>query len=88
MRVGNNICADRRGRLNGSNCGEQVYKPVLQLFHNTTKEWQYVYIEGETEPIISTPGHKYYLPENNVRREDTRALEHASYGMNRIVDES
>ena len=59
--------------------GEQAYKPVLQLFRNTTKEWQYVYIEGETEPIISTPGHKYYLPENNVRREDTRALEHASY---------
>lgn len=59
--------------------GEQAYKPVLQLFQNTTKEWQYVYIEGETEPIISTPGHKYYLPENNVRREDTRALEHVSY---------
>ena len=59
--------------------GEQAYKPVLQLFCNTTKEWQYVYIEGETEPIISTPGHKYYLPENNARREDTRPYEHASY---------
>ena len=59
--------------------GEQAYKPVVRLFRNTTKEWQYVYIEGETEPIISTPGHKYYLPENNVRREDTRALEHVSY---------
>ena len=28
--------------------GEQAYKPVVQLFRNTTKEWQYVYIEGET----------------------------------------
>ena len=59
--------------------GEQAYKEVTRLFRNTTKEWQYVYIEGETEPIISTPGHKYYLPENNARREDARALEHASY---------
>ena len=59
--------------------GEQAYKPVVQLFRNTTKEWQYVYLEGETEPIISTPGHKYYLPNNNIRREEERPLEHASY---------
>ena len=59
--------------------GEQAYKPVVQLFRNTTEEWQYVYIEGETEPIISTPGHKYYLPENYERREDIRPQEHASY---------
>ena len=59
--------------------GEQAYKPVLRLFRNTTKEWQYVYIEGETQPIISTPGHKYYLPENNTCREDSRPYEHASY---------
>ena len=59
--------------------GEQAYKPVVQLFRNTTKEWQYVYIEGETQPIISTPGHKYYLPENNTCREETRPYEHAAY---------
>ena len=59
--------------------GEQAYKPVVRLFRNTTKEWQYVYLEGETEPIISTPGHKYYLPNNNIRREEERPLEHASY---------
>ena len=59
--------------------GEQAYKPVVQLFRNTTEEWQYVYIEGEAEPIISTPGHKYYLPENHTRREDGRPEEHASY---------
>ena len=59
--------------------GEQAYKPVVQLFRNTTKEWQYVYIKGEAEPIISTPGHKYYLPENHTLREDGRPLEHVSY---------
>ena len=59
--------------------GEQAYKPVVQLFRNTTEEWQYVYIEGEAEPIISTPGHKYYLPGNEIHREDGRPEEHASY---------
>ena len=59
--------------------GEKAYKPVVQLFRNTTKEWQYVYIKGEAEPIISTPGHKYYLPNNTVRREEERPIEHAAY---------
>lgn len=59
--------------------GEQAYKPVVRLFRNSTEEWQYVYIEGETNPIISTPGHKYYLPNNNKHREEERPLEHASY---------
>ena len=59
--------------------GEQAYKPVVQLFRNETTEWQYVYIEGEAEPIISTPGHKYYLPGNEIHREDGRPEEHASY---------
>lgn len=59
--------------------GEQAYKPVLRLFRNRTNKWQYVYIEGESQPIISTPGHKYYLPENDTCREETRPYEHAAY---------
>ena len=42
--------------------GEQCYKPVLQLFRNESKDWTSVTVSGGEE-IISTPGHKYYLPE-------------------------
>ena len=46
-----------------------------------TKEWCTVSIrgaEGELYEITSTPGHKYFVPENRVRK-DSRAPEHASY---------
>ena len=61
--------------------GETAYKPVLHLFHNTTNEWCTVKVkgsDGELHEITSTPGHKYFVPENKVRK-DSRALEHASY---------
>ena len=61
--------------------GVTSYKPVLHLFRNTTKEWCTVSIrgaEGELYEITSTPGHKYFVPENRVRK-DSRAPEHASY---------
>ena len=61
--------------------GEIAYKPVVQLFRNTTKEWCTVSVrgnDGELYEITSTPGHKYFIPENRVRK-DSRALEHASY---------
>ena len=46
-----------------------------------TKEWCTVSIrgaEGELYEITSTPGHKYFVPGNRVRK-DSRAPEHASY---------
>ena len=43
--------------------GEQAYKPVVQLFRNTSHEWIIVKVNGVE--IESTPGHKYYLPESN-----------------------
>ena len=61
--------------------GETAYKPVLHLFRNTTNEWCTVSVrgnDGELHEITSTPGHKYFVPENKVRK-DSRALEHASY---------
>ena len=61
--------------------GDTAYKPVVQLFRNTTKEWCTVSVrgnDGELYEITSTPGHKYFIPENRVRK-DSRALEHASY---------
>ena len=61
--------------------GETVYKPVVTLFRNTTKEWCTVSVrvnDGELYEITSTPGHKYFVPGNRVRK-DSRALEHASY---------
>lgn len=41
--------------------GEQAYKEVVRLFRNENTEWTGVTVNG-TE-IISTTGHKYYLPE-------------------------
>ncbi len=61
--------------------GETAYKPVVTLFRNTTKEWCTVSVrvnDGELYEITSTPGHKYFVPGNRVRK-DSRALEHASY---------
>ena len=61
--------------------GEKAYKPVVQLFRNTTKEWCTVCVEvdGKEENIVSTPGHKYYLPFNTENREIGLKQEHESY---------
>ena len=40
--------------------GEQGYKTVLHLFRNESKEWTGVTVNDKE--IVSTPGHKYYLP--------------------------
>lgn len=39
--------------------GEQAYKPVVQLFRNTTNEWYHVHAGGEE--IICTGGHPFYV---------------------------
>ena len=44
--------------------GEQAYKPVVQLFRNESKDWTGVTVDGKE--TISTPGHKYYLPESKT----------------------
>ena len=61
--------------------GEKAYKPVVQLFKNETKRWCTVTVEvdGQEEQIVSTPGHKYYLPNNNEDREIGKKQEHESY---------
>ena len=61
--------------------GEKAYKPVVQLFRNETKQWCTVCVEvdGKKENIISTPGHKYYLPFNTENRELGLKQEHESY---------
>lgn len=40
--------------------GEQAYKTVLHLFRNESKDW--VGVTVNDKEIVSTPGHKYYLP--------------------------
>ena len=61
--------------------GEKAYKPVVQLFKNETKRWCTVTVEadGQEEQIVSTPGHKYYLPNNTENREIGLQQEHESY---------
>ena len=51
--------------------GEKAYKPGVKLFRNETKRWCTVTVEvdGQKEQIVSTPGHKYYLPNNTENRE-------------------
>ena len=44
--------------------GEQAYKPAVQLFRNTTEALYHVRVNGKE--TISTPGHKYYLPESKT----------------------
>ena len=41
--------------------GEQAYKPVVQLFRNTTKEWYHIHANGEE--MICTGGHPFYVKE-------------------------
>ena len=61
--------------------GEKAYKPVVKLFKNETKRWCTVTVEvdGQKEQIVSTPGHKYYLPNNTENREIGLKQEHESY---------
>lgn len=61
--------------------GEKAYKPVVQLFKNKTKRWCTITVEvdGKEEQIVSTPGHKYYLPENTCYRDQNRIFEQESY---------
>ena len=40
--------------------GENAYKEVVRLFRNESKDWIELTINGEE--ILSTQGHKYYLP--------------------------
>ena len=63
--------------------GEKAYKPVVQVFKNETKRWCTVTVEvdGQEEQIVSTPGHKYYLPNNTESREIGLQQEHESYIM-------
>lgn len=39
--------------------GEKAYKPVVQLFRNTTKEWYHIFVNGEE--IVCTGGHPFYV---------------------------
>ena len=41
--------------------GESDWKPVVRLFRNESKDWTGVTVNGLE--IVSTPGHKYCLPE-------------------------
>ena len=62
--------------------GEQALKTVVQLFRNTKTVKMTVTIESEdgtVDEIVSTPGHKYYLPLNRANRNPKEELEHASY---------
>lgn len=61
--------------------GEMQYKKVARVFRNTTDKWCTVTVEvnGKTEKITSTPGHKYYLPFNSENREKDLIPEHANY---------
>lgn len=44
--------------------GKNDWKPVVHLFRNQATEWTEVTVDGEK--IISTPGHRYYLPETKT----------------------
>ena len=63
--------------------GEQGYKPVVQLFRNETNSWCTVSVkresDGEACEITSTPGHKYYLPENEMYRDHGKRMENIGY---------
>ncbi len=71
------ICVGDKVLAYNEETGETEYKKVVRLFRNETKEWCHVFVDGQE--IISTPGHKYYLPENTYNRELNEKLEHLSY---------
>ena len=66
--------------------GERAYKPGVRLFRNESKDWTGVTVNGLE--IVSTPGHKYFLPETKkwVSAEDLKVgvkvlLSDGSYGI-------
>jgi len=62
--------------------GESDWKPVVRLFRNESSISTTLKIEtedGRIDEITSTPGHKYYLPDNTEKRGTGEVLEHASY---------
>ncbi len=63
------------------NTGKSDYKKVLSLSRNVTKQWCTVtlLVNNKKEEIVSTPGHKYYLPDNKTNRDIDEVLEHDSY---------
>jgi intein/homing endonuclease len=60
-----------------------LYKEVVSLFRNTTKQWTLVEIDGEngSETITCTPGHKFFLPENKNRGSLNEIHEHEGYEL-------
>lgn len=58
--------------------GEQTYKPVVQLFRNTTNEWYHVYAGGED--IICTGGHPFYVVNAEAERRVVQFEGNASDG--------
>lgn len=50
--------------------GEQAYKPVVQLFRNTTKEWYHIHVNGEE--IICTGGHPFYVLNAEAERHNVK----------------
>jgi hypothetical protein len=66
--------------------GETEYKEVVQLFSNKASTRTQLSVEAEdgtVDEIVSTPGHKYYLPDNTENRNPNEVLEHTSYtGLN------
>ena len=71
-----------RGHYYDETTGKQDYKRVVHLFRNTNTVKTTITIESETgitDEIVSMPGHKYYLPFNNEKRNPNEKSEHASY---------
>jgi len=62
--------------------GECDWKPVVQLFRGETEAWCKVVVksnDGTISEITSTPGHKYFLRDNEKSRELGELHEHLSY---------
>ena len=58
--------------------GESDWKPVVRLFRNESSISTTLKIQaedGRIDEIISTPGHKYYLPDNTENRGRGERLE-------------
>ncbi len=62
--------------------GENELKEVVHLFRNESCMKTTLSIasgNGVIDEITSTPGHKYYLPDNKINRNPNEVLEHESY---------
>ena len=64
--------------------GEQEYKKVVRLFRNESKDW--IGITVNSTEIVSTLGHKYYLPKTkqwvsakDLKADDTVLLSNGQY---------